>query len=68
MSERRVISFSDIAEFFKEDSNQLKRGENSDSSGNVLKVVFDAVVQPALLKGEVKSNMKNKGYAVEVRS
>lgn len=66
MSSKHVISFSSIAEFFKNDTGQLQRGENSYESGNITKMFFNSEVTPAILKGEVKASMKNKTYTVEV--
>ncbi|CAH2008146.1 unnamed protein product, partial [Acanthoscelides obtectus] len=66
VSSKRVISFSAIGEFFKDDISQLQRGENAFESGNVHKMLFDAEVSPALLRGEVAASMKKKMYAVEI--
>lgn len=66
MAQQLVISFTCIANFFKEDSKQLQRGENSYNSGDVSQAVVDSEVQPALLKGSVQERMKNRSYAVEV--
>ncbi|XP_057660735.1 uncharacterized protein LOC130896571 [Diorhabda carinulata] len=60
---------SEINEAFatKQDNiAQLQRGENSYSSGNVKKMIFDPAVSPALLRGEVTASMKNRTYNVEV--
>ncbi|KAJ8966276.1 hypothetical protein NQ314_003644 [Rhamnusium bicolor] len=45
---------------------QLERGENSYSSGNVIRMSFDPSVTPALLKSEVKASMKGRKYCVEL--
>ncbi|CAH1955106.1 unnamed protein product, partial [Acanthoscelides obtectus] len=66
VSSKRVISFSAIGEFFKDDISQLQHGENAFESGNVHKMLFDAEVSPALLRGEVGASMKKKMYAVEI--
>ncbi|KAF5272814.1 hypothetical protein FQA39_LY07841 [Lamprigera yunnana] len=55
-----------IAEFFKENTSILRRGENSYSCGYVKNTSFDPNVQPALLKGEVKASMKNRCYNIEI--
>ncbi|VEN54643.1 unnamed protein product, partial [Callosobruchus maculatus] len=46
--------------------SQLQRGENSYESGNVVKMLFDAEVSPALLKGEVSASMKKRTYKEEI--
>nr|CAH7713587.1 unnamed protein product [Callosobruchus chinensis] len=46
--------------------SQLQRGENSYEAGNILKMLFDAEVSPALLRGEVSASMKKRHYTVEV--
>ncbi|XP_031356789.1 uncharacterized protein LOC116180801 [Photinus pyralis] len=66
MEASHAIKFYLIADLFKEDVNQLKRGENAYSSGHVKKMLFNAETQPAFLKGEVQASMKNKVYKVEV--
>ncbi|CAH1984478.1 unnamed protein product [Acanthoscelides obtectus] len=66
MSSQRVISFSAIGEFVKDDISQLQRSENAFEGGNVLKMLFGAEVLPALLSGEVAASMKKKCYTVEV--
>nr|CAH7713586.1 unnamed protein product [Callosobruchus chinensis] len=46
--------------------SQLQRGENSYEAGNILKMLFDAEVSPALLRGEVSASMKKRHYTVEI--
>ncbi|KAJ8930411.1 hypothetical protein NQ314_016806 [Rhamnusium bicolor] len=41
MSEKHVISFTTVADFFKENIKQLQRGENSYNSGNGQNMTFD---------------------------
>ncbi|KAJ8965260.1 hypothetical protein NQ314_004250 [Rhamnusium bicolor] len=66
MTEKRVITFSMVSAFFSANNAQLERGENSYSSGNVIRMSFDPSVTPALLKGEVKASMKGRKYCVEL--
>lgn len=61
-----IVSFCAIAEFFKDNMNQLQRGENAYNSGHVKSLVFDSNVIPAVLKGRVHASMKKKEYDVEV--
>lgn len=66
MSEKHVISFTMVADFFKNNIKQLQRGENSYKSGNVQNMTFDAKLCPAVLRGKVKASMKRIVYSVEV--
>nr|CAI5822707.1 unnamed protein product [Callosobruchus analis] len=66
VTSKRVITFSAIEEFFKNDMSQLPRGENSYESGNLLKMLFDAEVSAARLRGEVSVSSKKRNYTVEI--
>ncbi|KAJ8933350.1 hypothetical protein NQ314_014064 [Rhamnusium bicolor] len=44
----------------------IGRGENSYSSGNVIKMSFDPSITPVLLTGEVRASMKGRRYNVEL--
>lgn len=65
MTEKSVLSLYSIFIFFKE-NKELELGENSYDNGYVSKVVFDAKVQPAILKGEVGDNLEDNSYSVKV--
>ncbi|KAG5869350.1 hypothetical protein JTB14_009964 [Gonioctena quinquepunctata] len=60
------IIFYSLAELFKDDEKQLRRGENSYETGDVNKMILDSTLDPAVIKGEVYASMKNKFYGVEV--
>ncbi|KAK9712546.1 SWIM zinc finger protein [Popillia japonica] len=55
-----------IAEHFRENMNLLQRGENSYSSGNVVKIIFNPESQPAVLQGTVDASMKKRSYSIEI--
>jgi hypothetical protein len=67
VSEKHVIKFYHIAQFFGQDMNYLSRGENAYTSGHVQSVTFDGNVEPVLLNGVVQASMKKRAYNVEVR-
>lgn len=66
MAQTHVITFSCIYDFFENHGAQLKRGENSYKSGNVIKCLYDSSVTPPLLQGNVMASMKKRKYLVEV--
>jgi uncharacterized Zn finger protein len=61
-----AIPFAIIAAFFRDNNQQLQRGEIGYRDGHVLKMTYDGTVQPALVKGVVQASMKKKSYEVEV--
>lgn len=63
MSRRLVLSMTAIFEFFKE-SNIVRKGENSVTSGFVHQLLFDN--EFSTIRGQVHASMKNKIYKVEV--
>nr|CAI5839161.1 unnamed protein product [Callosobruchus analis] len=65
MASKRVTTFSAIGKFSKNDMSQLQRGENFYESGNIVRMLFDAEVSPALLR-EVSASMKKRNYTVEI--
>ncbi|KAK4882466.1 hypothetical protein RN001_005785 [Aquatica leii] len=66
MTTKHILSVTMIANYFKDNLSLLHRGENSYSSGNVNKTVYEPNMQPPLLKGEVKASVKNRTYNVEM--
>ncbi|KAJ3618935.1 hypothetical protein MTP99_005733 [Tenebrio molitor] len=61
-----AIPFAIIAAFFRDNNQQLQRGEIGYRDGHVLKMTYDGTVQPALVKGVVQASMKKKSYEVEI--
>lgn len=57
-----VTTFT-ICQFFKEDPNLVKRGQNALTSGHVINAAFDGSNRA---RGVVKSSYKKKSYSVEV--
>ena len=68
MAANHAIKFYIIAKLFKNDEQQLRRGENSYTSNHVKKMNFYGDVNPAVIRGEVHASMKKKTYAVEVNA
>lgn len=65
MAQKSAPSFSSISDYFKNNQKQLKVGDLLFLTGNVLKIIFD---RDRLVKGKVKSNMKQTVYNVQVGS
>ena len=59
-----AITVHSIAQFFKDDSRLILRGENALKSNHVLAVNYDGDCKR--FSGKVHASMKDKAYAVEV--
>ncbi|KAF5274675.1 hypothetical protein FQR65_LT16912 [Abscondita terminalis] len=66
MASKHIVKFTMISDFFKNHNAQLKKGENSYSSGYVKSLRCDMTVKPPLIKGTVSASMKKQTYNVEL--